>query len=94
VLQNGTYGEEEDMESEPRRNDFIGFILAAERDEKLMSEFLSQTSVDKLWAFFQEHTFTGIPKHPDCDDILKAKSNVELLHIDALGVRCPSHTKY
>jgi hypothetical protein len=61
-------------------NDFISFILAAEKDEKLTSEFLSKKNAEDLYRFFKTKGFTGIPEG-DCQDILTARTRWEKLHI-------------
>jgi TRAP-type C4-dicarboxylate transport system substrate-binding protein len=53
----------------PQRKDFIGFMLAAEKDEKMTKAFLAQKDAAELKKFFKKHGFTI--SEPACKDILK-----------------------
>lgn len=76
------------------RNDFIGFILAAEGDENLAREFMTKNTPKKLYEFFQANGFTDIKKEPDCKDILIARNQMADKKIPAPGGDpCPDENK-
>jgi len=76
------------------KKDFIGFILAAEQDKKLIRRFLSTEQVPGLYDFFQKEGFTEILE-PDCRDILTARSRLEKVSIgDMIDESCPTNAKY
>ncbi len=76
------------------KKNFIGFILAAEQDTKLLRAFLSKEKPDLLYDFFQREGFTEIDE-PDCRDILAARSRLEKVSIgDMIDESCPTNTKY
>jgi N-acetylglutamate synthase-like GNAT family acetyltransferase len=58
----------------------IDFILAIEKDEKLLSVFLNIREPAHLHKFFQDHEFKEISKD-DCKKIIKAEN-----HRKALGM--------
>ncbi len=61
------------MAPERKRKDFIGFILASEKEEELSKEFLTIKNAEKLLSFFKREGFTRIDE-PACKDILKSKT--------------------
>jgi hypothetical protein len=80
---------------DPKRKDFIGFILAAEEDEKLTKEFLSKKEVKVLYLFFKQKGFTEIREEPDCEDILTARRRLEKVTIgEIIEEPCPANAKY
>ncbi len=64
------------MATKRQRNDFINFILAAEKDEELTLRFMSKKNADDLYRFFKAEGYTGIPEG-DCMDILTARMRWE-----------------
>ncbi len=68
------------MTTKRERNDFINFILDAERDLELTEEFLAIKATKDLYAFFQKKGYKDIPEH-DCKDILTAKDSARGLHV-------------
>ena len=77
---------------EPKRKDFIGFILAAERDKKLTARFLSEKK--DLYKFFQGEGFTEISRE-SCTDILEARTRLEQMSIgELIEEPCPPNAKY
>jgi len=60
------------MATQEIENDFIAFLLAAEKDEKLLEGFLKQNTSDNLYTFFQGTPFK-ISKN-DCEGIIKVQN--------------------
>jgi hypothetical protein len=57
------------------RNDFINFIMEADRRPNLMHEFMTKKSAKALYLFFQAKGFKDIP-YNDCQDILMARKSI------------------
>jgi hypothetical protein len=81
------------------REDFIGFILEAEKDKELTKQFLDIKTAKRLNSFFTEQGFTKI-KEDDCKDIMKSKTKKasKVLAPGKLGKGgfspCPPNTHY
>lgn len=71
-----------------KRKDFIGFILAAEKDKNLMTRFLTITDSATLLKFFQDEGFTEIRDKKECGAIIRAREKLgkitlhEIVHLD------------
>jgi len=77
---------------EPKRKDFIGFILAAEQNGNLFARFLHEKK--DLYEFFQREKFTEISKD-SCTDILEARTRLEQMSIgELIEEPCPPNAKY
>jgi hypothetical protein len=63
------------MPTKRARNDFINFLLDAEKKPSLTGEFMSIRTAKKLYGFFQEKGYKDIA-YNDCQDILTAKKNL------------------
>ena len=78
-------------------NDFINFIIDAEKNPKLTDEFLSKKTPKHLHSFFHEKGYKDIP-HNDCEDILRAHKHMTGGRIPREGERildehCPHGQK-
>ena len=60
------------MPTTRKRSDFINFILDAEKNQKLIDEFLKITKAIDLDKFFKRHKYFDIPFN-DCQEILNAR---------------------
>jgi len=63
------------MGTKRERNDFINFIIDAQKDPKLAEEFLSKKTPKHLHSFFHKKGFKDIP-YNDCEDILMAQKRM------------------
>ncbi len=59
------------MTTNRKRSDFINFIMDAEKNQKMLDEFLKIKEAKKLYNFFKRNNYIDIPFN-DCQDILKA----------------------
>ncbi len=66
------------MGTKRQRNDFINFIMDAEKNPKLTAEFLSKKSPTALHSFFQAKGYKDIPFN-DCLDILTVGKRTKIL---------------
>lgn len=57
------------------RNDFINFIIDAEKDQNLAAEFLKKKNAKELYSFFQRKLYKDIPFN-DCHDIIMARTGM------------------
>ena len=60
------------MAAKEKMNDFIRFILAAEKDEALLDDFLRARGAEGLHKFFQDRGFKEI-SIDDCRGIAQAE---------------------
>jgi hypothetical protein len=58
-----------------QRKDFIGFMLAAEKNEKMTISFLAQKDAAELHKFFKKHGFTI--SEPACKEIIKFQAGAK-----------------
>jgi len=56
-----------------KTNDFISFILDAEKSADLATKFIKIDDAERLYQFFYDLGYKGIPRDA-CEDILKAKN--------------------
>ena len=56
-------------------SNFIDFILAAQKDERLAREFLELLDAGAMEAFFSTKGYTGISAQ-DCNKLLEAKNTM------------------
>lgn len=84
------------MATSRQRNDFIGFILDAEKDEDLTVEFLKKKTATELYDFFQKKKYLCIPFN-DCKEILMARKGMAGKMLPPRGkkppVGCPAGAK-
>lgn len=74
---------EEKMGTKRDRNDFINFIIDAQKNPKLTNEFLSTKTAKDLHSFFHKKGYKDIP-YNDCRDIVMAQKRIR-------GHRIPHH---
>jgi hypothetical protein len=81
------------------REDFIGFVLEAEKDRELTEQFFDIKTAKRLNSFFIKQGFTKI-NEDDCKDIMKSKTKKasKVLAPDKRGKGrfspCPTNTHY
>jgi len=59
-----------------KRKDFIGFIVDAESDVQLATQFFSRITAQELHKFFSDKGYTEIKEQPDCEQILKGRNGL------------------
>ncbi len=72
-----------------QENDFIKFILDAEKNPKLAEEFLAKKTAKDLNTFFQKKGYKDIPEN-NCKDILTARNRARGLYIPHIPPKRPS----
>lgn len=78
------------MPTKRLRNDFINFLMDAEKNPKLLGEFLSKKTPTDLYRFFAEKGYEDIAAN-DCRDIITARKRLGGRRIPGKPKRvCPS----
>jgi len=81
------------MRTKRERNDFINFLIDAEKKPRLTEKFMSIKTANDLYKFFQEKGYRDVP-YNDCRDIIKAKENMAGYTVPEAGQStrkvCPS----
>ncbi len=78
------------------KKDFIGFILAAEKDSKLTEDFLdfvSKKRAMELHNFFQKEGFTEVTQE-NCEAILRSRSLMFAIRRRPYPPLCPDDANY
>jgi hypothetical protein len=75
---------EEKMPTKRQSNDFINFIIDAEKNPKLADEFLSKKTAKHLHSFFHKKGYKDIP-YNHCQDILTARDRMRRRRIPREG---------
>jgi len=63
------------MPTKRQSNDFINFIIDAEKNPKLADEFLSKKTAKNLHSFLHKKGYKDIP-YNHCQDILAARKSM------------------
>jgi len=77
------------MAPKRQENDFIKFILDAEKNPKLAEEFLAQKTTKDIYTFFQKKGYHDIPEN-NCKDILTARNRGRGLYLPHIPPKRPS----
>ncbi len=80
------------MARERAKKDFTGFILAAEKSDRLTKEFFSKKKAEDLKEFFDAEGFTEI-ELSHCKNIIRVKNPKDRPPLTARKT-CPSGTHY
>jgi hypothetical protein len=78
------------MPTKRLRNDFINFLMDADKNPKLFGEFLSKKTPKELYRFFAEKGYEDIASN-DCRDIIAARKRLGGRRIPGrVRPRCPT----